>query len=337
MVEKIKIETLSKIFSGLSLKKKFEKYRRLWEQAAKYEVLTDFPLHLDIELAGVCNLRCDFCFQNDLITKPLGLMDMDMYTKIIDEGKRSGLCAIKLQIRGESFLHPRLFDCICYAKDAGIMDVQITTNGTLLNEERITDILNSGLDKIVFSVDDHHSAAYGKRNTDPCYFSTKYAISHLLRQKKKLGKSKPVVHVQANISDVDIESVKRIQLYLQKEFLEPDKIIINRLHDYRNEVDSFRDIDKDYQMPPCSYLVQRLAVFWNGEVTTCCMDYNNIFKLGNAKQKTIKEIWQSETMETLREKHFEGQYGDVPVCKHCYVSSGLYKDVGNGIVDRNFS
>src|SRR5271166_2971110 len=36
----------------------FEAYRAAWRQAERLEVLPDFPLHLDIELASSCNLKC---------------------------------------------------------------------------------------------------------------------------------------------------------------------------------------------------------------------------------------------------------------------------------------
>ena len=126
---------LVKRFDGLSELAKFDAYRKLWPEAANYSILSSFPLHLDLELSGVCNFSCTSCFQNGLIEGPLGFMEYELFKKIIDEGVAKGLCAIKLQIRGESFLHPRIFDCIRYAKGKGVLDIQITTNGSRIKPD----------------------------------------------------------------------------------------------------------------------------------------------------------------------------------------------------------
>ena len=202
----------------LNKDERFRYYRQLWLRVGNYEILTDFPLHLDIELAGVCNLKCDFCFQNGFITKPLGFMDMDLYTKIIDEGVNKGLCAIKLQIRGESFLHPRLFDCIRYAKDAGIMDVQITTNGTLLDNERIQEIFASGLDGIIFSFDQRHLNSYVEKYKVSNYLSLEDAINKFLQRKAELGLSRPWVRMQAAIMEDAEDSICKTENYLKGKF-----------------------------------------------------------------------------------------------------------------------
>ncbi|KPA18736.1 radical SAM additional 4Fe4S-binding domain-containing protein, partial [Candidatus Magnetomorum sp. HK-1] len=141
------IINLKNIFDN-SQYNRFNIYRELWKKTESYELLTNFPLHLDIELSGVCNLKCNFCFQNGLIQEPLGLMEFDLFKKIINEGVNKGLCAIKLQVRGESFLNPKLFECISYAKQKGILDIQLTTNSTFLSEENINKLLESELDVI---------------------------------------------------------------------------------------------------------------------------------------------------------------------------------------------
>ncbi len=198
---------LSSILGSLNESERFQVYRELWHKAERYEVLTDFPIHLDIELVGVCNLKCEFCFQNGLITQPLGYMKFELFKKIIDEGALKGLCAIKLQIRGESYLHPELFDCIGYAKNAGIMDTQITTNGTLLDEKRVRRTFDSGLDGIIFSVDAHHAECYERTCRDNTYSSVERAIKNFLELRGKLGKSRPWVRLQSDILQVDAASV----------------------------------------------------------------------------------------------------------------------------------
>ena len=71
----------------------------------------DFPLVIYVEASSLCNLACTFCPH---YIDPAGLhkqnMELDVFKKIIDEGVKNGLCAIKLQSRGEAMMHPKIFE-----------------------------------------------------------------------------------------------------------------------------------------------------------------------------------------------------------------------------------
>lgn len=317
----MKTVDLSLIFKDVGKTLKFETYRKYWHKADKYEVLTDFPMHLDVELSGICNLKCDFCFQNGLINKPLGLMELKLFKKIIDEGALKGLCSLKLQIRGESLLHPNIFDCIAYAKDAGILDVQITTNATLLNDDISKKIIESGLDGIVFSVDNQHSESYETRFDNQTYTDIECSIKRFLKIRAKVGnsQSRPWVRLQTSIPQFDAESFRNTKAYITDKFPEADIVVVNRLQVYNDDKDTYPDLHINYELQPCGYLMQRLAIFWNGDVTTCCMDYNNRFNLGNIESQTIQEIWLSERMDEFRALHKKGARRTMPICKHCHA------------------
>lgn len=318
-IKTLKKVNLPSLFSDLDRDQRFQLYRDLWQRSGNYEILTHFPLHLDIELAGICNLSCESCFQNGLIKAPLGIMAFNLFEHIIDEGLKNGLCATKLQIRGESFLHPRLFDCIAYAKQRGVMDVQITTNGTLLNQDNINKIMSSELDAIILSVDGHHGYSFNKKHRNGDYTAIERKIKSLLETRAKLGKSRPWVRLRASIPEANEAALMETKHLLETKFSEADIFIVGRIHDFRDDTDSFPDLHSSYELKPCSYLMQRLAVFWNGEVTTCCMDYNNRFQLGNVTSQPIAQIWQSEQMSNFRKIHLENTRTSMPICKHCHA------------------
>ncbi len=321
----MKVVNTPSLFSGLDDTEKFKLYRQLWKEAADYEVLTSFPIHLDIELSGVCNLKCESCFQH-LIEEPLGLMKLDLYKKIIDEGVQKGLCAIKLQIRGESFLNPNLFDCITYAKEKGILDVQITTNATLLNADNIPRVLDSGLDAIIFSVDGHHSDSLEKKRRAKTYSAVERSIRDLLKLRQEFGKTKPWVRLQSSIKATDRESFKQSKNYIKEKFPEADVFVVSRIFNYQDDTDAYPDLHVNYKLNPCNYLMHRLAVFWDGDITTCCGDYNNRFQLGNANTQPIEEVWQSEKMNNFRKLHFEDKRTKMPICKHCGACISVKND-----------
>lgn len=322
---------LDSYFSGADPDVKFERYRHLWKKAGEYKVFTSFPLHLDIELSGICNLKCKNCFQNKLLTAPLGLMDMGLFKRIITEGAQKGLCAIKLQIRGESFLHPGLFECIEFAKAMGVMDTQITTNGTLLNTGTIQKVLDSGLDGIIFSADTHHTDNFVS-NDRPSRIEA--AINELLARRKETSSKKPWVRIQSSIASLDKASFESAKTRIREKYPLADIHVVSRLYDFRYDHDVFDDLHTSYDMGPCSYLMHRLAVFWNGDVTVCCSDYNNRFNLGNVNDSSIEDIWKSEKLNRFRELHLSGKRTLMDVCKHCQADLSPKKDQSRRVMDK---
>ena len=314
----MKIKNLKNVFNS-SPYKNFKLYRELWKKTESYDLLTSFPLHLDIELSGVCNLKCDFCFQNGLIKEPLGLMKYSLFKKIIDEGTDKGLCAIKLQVRGESFLNPKLFECISYAKKKGVMDVQLTTNGTFLSEENINKILDSELDIIILSVDSNHESSYDKKYEKKSYSIVEQNIKRLLNIRNQKKQKRPWVRLKTSVFENKMDVYQKAKNDIKKSFSEADAIIISRIHNLKNDMPAYPDLFDNYIMEPCSYLMQRLTIFWNGDITVCCMDYNNQFQLGNIYNNSIEDIWMSDKLNRFRLLHANNKRKSMEICKNCHA------------------
>ena len=297
----------------------YEEYRTLWKLTEKKPFLTGFPLHLDIELTDACNLKCSFCFQNFMEYKR-SMMPYELFTKIIDEGSEEGLAAIKLQSRGESFLHPRIADCIKYAKEKDILDVQVTTNAILLDDEKIDLIVKNGLDMLIISYDIEHAEATRKTSkplTNEEY--TKFIQNivkktHLARQKYD---STIKIRIQESSENYEDEDIKRIESRNRKLFPEADIFLTNPIYSSNENVPHFSNL-QDYDQHPCTYLWQRLVVFACGTATTCCRDYNAKFnRVGNVRYDTVKSLWHSSQMKDFRVRHLEGRRSELHLCSLC--------------------
>ena len=128
---------------GSGVEQDYAENRKLWSEYAKKQHVSDYPLHVDIELASICNLRCPMCytiteeFKQKVNAK---LMDFELFTKVVDECAAGGVYSIRLSFRGESFLHKRIVDCVKYAKEKGIKEVSTLTNGLKLDEDMFRDL-----------------------------------------------------------------------------------------------------------------------------------------------------------------------------------------------------
>ncbi len=299
----------------------FTSYRKTWDKAVKAEILTDFPLHMDIELTSDCNLRCKMCWQyKDPNAFPRGMMSFELFKKLIDEGVKNGLCAIKLQSRGEAMMHPQIFEFSKYAKDQGVLDIHLTTNGTLfLKKGKIEELFNSGIDKLIFSLDDAHDESikeiYKKKKPDV----RKY-FNEIGEIKLKKNLKKPFLVAQT-FCDKD-ENRLKVKKELSKIYQHANDINVNLLWESLPDKESLKDLKYRYEYLPCAYLWSRILVYWDGLVTTCCRDYSGKnMKLGDANVQSIKDLWNSKKMQIYRKLHLEKKRCDIKLCANCEVST----------------
>lgn len=155
-----------KLKSLEDFKQRFQLYRTNWKSnpinAYKDNNFENYlPLCLDIETASICDLACPHCFREYIIT-PDKIMNFELYKKIIDTAVKWKVPSIKLNWRGEPLLNPKLSKFINYAKNNGILEVSINTNATNLDEKKSNELIDSGLDLIIYSFDGGTKKTYEK-------------------------------------------------------------------------------------------------------------------------------------------------------------------------------
>ncbi len=147
---------------------------------------------IQVEVTSACNAACTYCprtvYRDVWEDRHLPL---DTFRKL--EPAFAKTRHVHLQGWGEPFLHPDFFEMVAIAKAAGCR-VGTTTNGMLLNGDRITRIIESGVDIIALSL-----AGTGEAN-DVIRKGTSLkkvleAIRTLDREKKEMGTEKPEIHV----------------------------------------------------------------------------------------------------------------------------------------------
>ena len=119
-----------------------------------------------IELTRGCNLRCKHCLNNSGIIGN-NEINYDELIRVINELIKAGIFEIRFT-GGEPLLYSRIYDVIKYCTDNGIY-VSIGTNGTLITETVIKKLKNSGLNKVIISLDgtrEVHDSIRGKGNFD---------------------------------------------------------------------------------------------------------------------------------------------------------------------------
>lgn len=97
------------------------------------------PITIDCALTRACGYKCTYCY-GQLQANDEKRMTRDVIFRFLDDAAGIGVKAISLVSDGESTCSPHLYDAILHGKQNGL-DMALGTNGFLLNDERLEDML----------------------------------------------------------------------------------------------------------------------------------------------------------------------------------------------------
>jgi|ETNmetMinimDraft_20_1059909.scaffolds.fasta_scaffold08574_3 radical SAM protein with 4Fe4S-binding SPASM domain len=293
----------------------------------KLENLIDFPRYIDIELTNSCNFHCLMCSVGTNATvREKGFMKDEIYYKILNE-----INEYKTPIRfvrwGEALLHPKLIGYIKDAKNMGIM-CHLNTNASLLDEDKIEELIEIRLDSIKFSFQGVDRKTYNEmRNVD--FFDDLIVIVRHFYEKRG-GRPYPYIHVATTITYETQEEVEEFKNFLKDftdlvtvgrtvlEHLDTDKV---RLGDKDKKIlKSLRELESvvEKRLKCCPEVFDKLSINWDGKVTACCRDYDNKMIVGDLNKITLKKAWNSEIISSYRRLLAERKYNLIEQCKDCY-------------------
>ncbi|MDZ4677467.1 MAG: radical SAM/SPASM domain-containing protein [Oligoflexia bacterium] len=282
-----------------------------------------------IEISNVCNLQCEFCPE---VIRDKKFMDEELFTKII-KGIAPLTSSVCFHLMGEPMVHPEFgrYIEICAGEN---IDVQITSNGVLLNEKRSAFLLNPTVKQVNFSVHSFEANFPGK---DISQYLTKIfaftqeafekrpdlyinyrlwnlqdSTDHSLTNKIVYEKIKEAFNIEFD-STVDVGIKKSVKL-------------LNRL---------YLHFDSRFQWPNqnhpkrqtkghCYGLTSHMGILADGTVVPCCLDKEGVIALGNCRSQNILEILESERVQKMHKGFKDGNLVE-DLCQRCTFISRFDK------------
>jgi radical SAM protein with 4Fe4S-binding SPASM domain len=263
------------------------------------------PEIVQIESTNICNAKCVFCPRDDMHRKQ-GIMTVELFQKIVDEAAALGITHIRMHNYGEAFIDKRLVEKVRYAKDKGIKEVGVISNGSLITEKVARGMIEAGLDAINISVD-----ASGKEVFESTRIGLKYDkvianIERLVRLREESGRRRP----KLILSFVRQNNSADEQAFIEHWRTIADKVHVTDLHNWAGTLNTESDVNY-----PCYRPWLTFTVLWDGRVSLCCADFDGKNVLGNLNTSTIQEIWNAEPYRNARRQHLES--GGPDICRAC--------------------
>ncbi len=310
---------------GKIIGKKFVEYRKIWDAANRFEIVTDFPLFLHIDMNQECNYKCPHC----IIGTPKEVeefyegtyLNFNDYKNIIDQGAEYNCPSVSPQGNNEPFLIKDLHKYIEYAHKKGFIDIMLNNNGSALTKKRAQQILDSGLTRLRFSLDAYDDKTYSKVRVGSIALErVKRNIENFLELKEKGGYKLPIVGVSFCVLKQNENEVDQFTNYWKSKV---DIISIQKFvpptpnkEKYREYYSSDQYHEKPLDKFNCVQPYQRLVIK-NEFIYPCCVSFNKNLVLGSIKNTKIYDAWHSEKMNEIREIHKNGDYQKNKTCKDC--------------------
>ena len=315
-------------------------------------IIWGYPTFLSIEPTNRCNLSCPECPTGTQgLTRSSGVIDLHKFKNYIDQaGKRSHYLVLYFQ--GEPYLHKDLFELIRYAKSKQIF-VWTSTNGHFFTEDTIRKTIESGLDKLVISLDGTDQATYEKYRVGGSFETVVEGIRNFVRIRKEVGIRNPKLEIQFLVlkpNQHQIEEIKTLgkSLGVDKtvlktaqfyEFEEGNplmpltgrhsryKRIIRKSHvgtrhalsvlsSHESRVSSHHYKIKNKLPNRCFRMWSGCVVTWDGNVVPCCFDKDADHCMGDLNEQSFEEIWKNEKYMDFRRKILKNRKS-VEICRNC--------------------
>ncbi|MEA2720580.1 MAG: hypothetical protein QOJ39_2444 [Candidatus Eremiobacteraeota bacterium] len=311
---------------------------RAWAAYAYHRgetVLRSLPEVFAIESTDFCNLKCVMCPRGepDLMDRPLGSMSDALFRQIVDESEFY-TDPVWFHWFGEPLMHPRLFDQIAYAKRAGVPNLAISTNGTLLDRKNAVKILDSQLDRILIAVDGARKETYEavRKSATFTFEQVRANIEAFLALKAERGKTTPHTTLSIIVMEDNKDQLEAFASHWRERGA--DEILFKPFTAWGSQTGDFASLAATEQRAllqralrphPCRYLWESVVIAWDGRVVPCCFDYNATMVMGDLNTQTLADIWNSERYVRFRELELAGKNRS-PLCRNCSEAPGSPRD-----------
>lgn len=296
----------------------------------KKPIQLGLPFSISIEPTTSCNLRCPECPSGlRSFTRKIGMLDIVFFQHIIDELK-SHLLYLTFYFQGEPYLNKDFLKMVAIAKKNKIY-TSTSTNAHYLNDENAKATIESGLDRLIISIDGTTQETYEQYRIGGQLEKVIEGTKNIVSWKQKLNSTSPYIIFQFLVvrhNEYQIEDLKKIA----KE-IGVDEVILKtaQVYDYKNGNDLIpiqekysrykKQSDGTYVIKnnlenACWKMWHSCVITWNGLVVPCCFDKDAEHQLGNIQEQKFIDIWKGNLYQNFRQQLTKGR-SEIDICSNC--------------------
>jgi radical SAM protein with 4Fe4S-binding SPASM domain len=301
-----------------------------WSRILNQSKQAGYPISISFEPTTSCNLRCPECPSGlRSFTRPTGMLEDSLFKKTIDEMK-DHLWYLTFYFQGEPYLHPHFLDLVQYAHSKKIYTAT-STNAHYLNDENARKTVESGLDRLIISIDGITQESYESYRVGGKLDKVLEGTRNILKWKKELRSKTPYVIFQFLVVKPNEHEIPEIKKLGKEMGVDEVKLKTAQIYEYENGsplIPSLSKYSRYAKNPDGSYYIKNemkngcwkmwhsCVITWDGIVVPCCFDKDARHRLGSVKENSFAEVWEGEKYELFRNALIRSR-SEIDICKNC--------------------
>lgn len=288
------------------------------------------PMTISVEPTTACNLRCPECPSGlRSFSRETGNMKEDFFRKLIDDMHRQLLWLI-FYFQGEPYINPKFLDMVSYAHHRGIYTIT-STNGHFLNPENARKTVESGLDRILISIDGSTQEVYQQYRKEGHLKTVLEGARNLVKAKKDARSTTPHIVFQMLVVKPNEHQIDEVRVLAREIGVDEVKLKTAQIYKYskgndliptQEKYSRYRQDEsgewkiKNKLLNQCWKLWHACVITWDGMVVPCCFDKDATHRMGDLRLNSFTEIWRGESYNYFRHQLSKGR-DQIDICTNC--------------------
>jgi len=280
-----------------------------------------FPAAVEIQTTSACNAKCLICPHPQVARElPSGAMGMELFCKIIDQIDPAWRCRIIPYLNNEPFCDRLIVERLRYiTARLGAAEIELSTNVSLLDQPKQQELVGIRLKELRLSV----------------FGFTERTHSRIMPGLRWQTVEKNLDAMAGNLPFRRL--VERIAVVMVNHpLVTPEDIGLAReyclAHALQFNLWGFLDRAKNvagYSNGVCRPFIsgceqnrplERMHITFAGDVILCCQDWRRRNIIGNLRQRSLLDIWNSDAYNQYRNDIYAGCGQQPIICTNCKLA-----------------
>lgn len=288
------------------------------------------PLSVHIEPTNICNFKCKFCPESfdNYKEKSGGLFSLSMenFNHILKELKTlPKLKQLNFFMMGEPLVNKNISEFIKLSKENNLSEwYMVSTNGSLLTQEKYKSLCESGLDFLRVSIFGSNEEIHGNITQSKIKLQrVKDNLANFQKYKKDNGYILPQTMakmIETGDKDASKEFIDLFDGVADETLLEPLTNWNDPEEGNLSQKDSKYLLSTDHyknKKQTCSYVFYSIVIHSDLKVSICCVDWEKKTLIGDLKKESLLEIWNGKKLRDIQLLHIQKQRKKIEICKNC--------------------
>jgi radical SAM protein with 4Fe4S-binding SPASM domain len=306
----------------------------------KQAVHWGYPVSISFEPTTSCNLRCPECPSGlRAFTRPEGMLQKNFFTDTIDQLSKDLLYLI-FYFQGEPYLNPEFLEMVQYASKKGIYTAT-STNAHFLNDKNARKTVESGLDRLIISIDGATQDVYEQYRVGGNIEKVLEGARNIVKWRKELKSKTPFIFFQFLVVKPNEHQLEDIRQVATEVGVDEIRFKTAQVYDYENDPNHLIPENKKYSRyrknkngkiairnslrNHCWRLWHATVITWDGLAVPCCFDKDAQHQLGDLKGKPFKDIWHNREYVNFRSRVLQSRK-NIDICANCSEGTRVWKD-----------